>query len=201
MHEQMPPGFPQNTIKASIDRTLINDDKLTEDQVQRALCAVELLFPQQIEATLKVLYHAFFVEHRDVTSNDILSELLTVVHGAHKSNEIIAKVSSDLEPDVFCAKHFELQSTSDEAKRLLLKNTEQALQDGSFGLPYFVGMSSFPVRCGKYISTPLILTATNTEGNTEYYWGFDHIGQVTEHLGLAKPQPSTDDNARWRALL
>ena len=143
MHEQMPPGFPQNTLTASIDRTLINDDKLTEEQVQRALCAVELLFPQQIEATLKVLYHAFFVEHRDVTSNDILSELLTAVHGAHKSNEIIAKVSSDLiEPDVIRAKHFELQSTSDEAKRLLSKNTEQALQDGSFGLPYFVGMSS-----------------------------------------------------------
>ena len=92
MHEQMPPGFPKNTITASIDRTLINYDKLTKEQVQRALCAVELLFPQKIEATLKVLYHAFFVEHRDITSNDILSELLTAVHGVHKSNELITKV-------------------------------------------------------------------------------------------------------------
>lgn len=54
-----------------------------------------------MEATLKALYHAFFAEHRDVTSKDTLSELLTAVHGEHKSNEMIAKVSSHpIESDV-----------------------------------------------------------------------------------------------------
>ncbi|KAG9525797.1 putative 2-hydroxychromene-2-carboxylate isomerase, partial [Aureobasidium melanogenum] len=56
------------------------------------------------------------------------------------------------------------QSTKPEAKAKLQANTDLAFKEGAFGLPWFV--------------------ATNKEGVTEKYWGFDHLGQVVEHLGL-----------------
>ena len=41
-----------------------------------------------------------------------------------------------------------------------------------------------------------VFVATNTRGETETYWGFDHIGQVIDHLGLEKPR-----NGGWRVML
>jgi 2-hydroxychromene-2-carboxylate isomerase len=43
-----------------------------------------------------------------------------------------------------------------EGKELLGKNTDRALADGAFGLPWFV--------------------ATDREGKTETFWGVDHLG-------------------------
>lgn len=63
-----------------------------------------------------------------------------------------------------------------EGKELLGKNTDRALSDGAFGLPWFI--------------------ATNVEGKAETFWGVDHLGQVTAHLGLAKPQMGG-----WKAML
>ncbi|CAD0081600.1 unnamed protein product [Aureobasidium vineae] len=60
------------------------------------------------------------------------------------------------------------QSTKPEAKAKLQANTDLAFKEGAFGLPWFV--------------------ATNKEGVTEKYWGFDHLGQVVEHLGLDRGQ-------------
>ncbi|KAI4720116.1 putative 2-hydroxychromene-2-carboxylate isomerase [Aureobasidium sp. EXF-10727] len=60
------------------------------------------------------------------------------------------------------------QSTQPEAKARLQANTDLAFKEGAFGLPWFV--------------------ATNREGVTEKYWGFDHLGQVVEHLGLDRGQ-------------
>jgi len=48
----------------------------------------------------------------------------------------------------------------------LLENTNKAIEQGAFGLPWFV--------------------ATNAQGQTEKFWGFDHLGQVIEHLGLER---------------
>ena len=62
-------------------------------------------------------------------------------------------------------------------KKSLNENTEAALKDGAFGLPYFV--------------------ATNAEGEREGFWGFDHLGQVIEHLGIERG----DRGAGWRAML
>ena len=56
------------------------------------------------------------------------------------------------------------QAGSAENKDLLQKNTTQAIQDGAFGLPFFV--------------------ATNAQGKKEVFWGFDRIGLVQEFLGL-----------------
>lgn len=30
--------------------------------------------------------------------------------------------------------------------------------------------------------------ATNKDGHKEFYWGFDHLGQVIEHLDLDRKQ-------------
>jgi 2-hydroxychromene-2-carboxylate isomerase len=63
-----------------------------------------------------------------------------------------------------------------EGKELLAKNTDKVLADGAFGLPWFV--------------------ATNSKGETEAFWGVDHLAQVTEHLSLEKPK-----TGGWKALL
>jgi 2-hydroxychromene-2-carboxylate isomerase len=53
---------------------------------------------------------------------------------------------------------------SDEVKEALKANTDKAFKDGSFGLPFFV--------------------ATNTKGETDSFWGVDHLGVLMDHLGI-----------------
>ena len=77
MHKNIPPGFPKNTIP-----------------VQRALCAIMLLTPEKLQETIALLYHASFVEHRDVVDKDTLFALLTRVQGEDGAKDIIAKVES-----------------------------------------------------------------------------------------------------------
>ncbi|KAF2474735.1 thioredoxin-like protein [Lindgomyces ingoldianus] len=74
------------------------------------------------------------------------------------------------------AKKIVERSTTDEIKKQLIANTDKAFQEGAFGLPWFV--------------------ATNSKGETEAYWGVDHMGQLCDHLGLDRP-----GSKGWRALL
>jgi len=69
-----------------------------------------------------------------------------------------------------------MEMAGKEGKEVLAKNTDQALADGAFGLPWFV--------------------ATNAEGKKETFWGVDHFGQVTAHLELEKPKMGG-----WKAML
>lgn len=57
-----------------------------------------------------------------------------------------------------------MQSSEPRIKDLLTSNTDKAFQSGAFGLPWF--------EC------------TNAEGQTEGFWGVDHLGQVVNFLGL-----------------
>lgn len=68
------------------------------------------------------------------------------------------------------------RSTSAEVKKLLAEKTNEAMDAGAFGLPWFV--------------------ATNSKGEKEGFWGFDHIGQMVDHLGLERPQ-----TGGWKAML
>ena len=43
--------------------------------------------------------------------------------------------------------------------------------------------------------------ATNAEGKKESYWGFDHLGQVLDHLGLQGDEAGTSRDRGWRAML
>jgi 2-hydroxychromene-2-carboxylate isomerase len=51
-----------------------------------------------------------------------------------------------------------------DIKNLLTENTDRSFKSGAFGLPWF--------EC------------TNSKGETEGFWGVDHIGQVADFLGL-----------------
>ncbi|OAL26615.1 hypothetical protein AYO20_10039 [Fonsecaea nubica] len=56
------------------------------------------------------------------------------------------------------------RSTTEEVKSLLKQNTKAAIASGSPGLPW--------------------IKAVNGEGQEEFFWGFDHLGQVIRFLGL-----------------
>ncbi|KAJ5503310.1 hypothetical protein N7463_006184 [Penicillium fimorum] len=79
------------------------------------------------------------------------------------------------EPDEFApvlesilGKQDMLQTLADmnnpEVKALLTANTDQSFNSGAFGLPWF--------EC------------TNSKGETEGFFGVDHLGQVADFLGL-----------------
>ncbi|KAJ5675609.1 thioredoxin-like protein [Penicillium macrosclerotiorum] len=55
-----------------------------------------------------------------------------------------------------------------EVKALLLSNTDETFKQGAFGLPWF--------QC------------TNAAGETEGFWGVDHLGVVANFLGLDRSQ-------------
>ncbi|KAE8147701.1 thioredoxin-like protein [Aspergillus avenaceus] len=62
------------------------------------------------------------------------------------------------------------------AKDLLKANTDRAFKSGAFGIPWF--------------------DCTNTKGETEGFWGIDHLGQVAEFLGLDR-----DSDQGFKSLL
>ncbi|KAL2057143.1 hypothetical protein ABVK25_002882 [Lepraria finkii] len=131
-------------------------------QVQRALAAVALLQPEKLTETIATLYHMLFVERREIHTLELLGPVFSKILGERPAKEILTK------------------ATSDEVKKLLSTKTNEALEEGAFGLPWFV--------------------ATNAKGENECYWGFDHIAQVTNHLGLEKPKPDNSEGG-WRAML
>lgn len=69
-----------------------------------------------------------------------------------------------------------LEVAGGEGKQALLRNTELAFAEGAFGLPWMV--------------------CENERGETEGFWGVDHLGCVLDFLGLEKPR-----TAEWKAML
>ncbi|KAJ4509628.1 hypothetical protein HRR83_007057 [Exophiala dermatitidis] len=93
---------------------------------------------------------------------------------------ILAKV---LGQDVV-AEILEKHISSPEVKKQLSENTDQAIADGAFGLPWF--------KC------------RNGRGDVEGFWGFDHLGQVVRFLGLDDDEDNNDGEGKGqkiRALL
>ena len=115
---------------------------------QRALCAVSLLHPEKLTACFEALYQAFWVEGQTISKAEVFGPVLLSVLGNDKGKEVLAAAGGV------------------EAKKLLADNTDLAVREGAFGLPWFV--------------------ATNSKGEKEGFWGFDHLGQVVEHLGLER---------------
>ena len=44
------------------------------------------------------------------------------------------------------------------------------------------------------------VAAENIKGEKEHFWGFDHLGQVLQHLGLEKPIVGKEGE-KWKAML
>jgi 2-hydroxychromene-2-carboxylate isomerase len=63
----------------------------------------------------------------------------------------------------------------------LFANTKAALAEGAFGLPWFV--------------------ARNNQGNSQSFWGFDHLAQVMDHLGLEVTDSIRALEHGWRSML
>ncbi|EKD12264.1 uncharacterized protein L3040_000266 [Drepanopeziza brunnea f. sp. 'multigermtubi'] len=130
--------------------------------IMRALCALIILHPgdegQDVLAkALEALCRAYWVDKRKTFERDVLVEVLAETFGGEEAEKVMA-------------------TAGQEGKALLAKNSEQAVTEGAFGLPYFV--------------------ATNSQGETDRFWGVDHMGLLTMHLGLKKPA-----TGGWRALL
>ena len=73
------------------------------------------------------------------------------------------------------------QSETDEVRNLLFANTKSSLVDGAFGLPWFV--------------------ATNSLGQSEGFFGFDHLAQVLDHLGLEVTDTIKNQEHGWGRTL
>ncbi|KAI4127606.1 MAG: hypothetical protein LQ347_004530 [Umbilicaria vellea] len=127
---------------------------------QRALCALSQISPDKVPDAITALYHAYWVEGQQVNKPDVIEAVLRKALSA----DVVKKVMEG--------------SATPEVKQLLMSNTDKALEEGAFGLPWFA--------------------ATNSKGEKEYFWGFDHLGQVVDHLGLEKPRAETGG---WKSML
>lgn len=66
--------------------------------------------------------------------------------------------------------------SDDGGKKTLTRNTSAAFDTGAFGLPWLV--------------------CTRPDGETDAFWGVDHLAQVATFLGVEKPSTGA-----WKALL
>lgn len=114
----------------------------------RAVCAVSLLYPDKLIDCFTALYEAFWIRRETISKPEVFGPVFLEVLGEEKGKEVLEKAGSK------------------EAKGLLMGNTEVAVEEGAFGLPWF--------------------TATNAKGEVEGFWGIDHLGQVIDHLGLER---------------
>lgn len=124
---------------------------------QRALCALTATSssPQDsLTTALDALYHAYWVDHKATHTPEILSSVLTSSIGPEITEKVKAMMGK-------------------EGKEILARNTDQALEDGAFGLPWFV--------------------CVNEEGEKRSFWGVDHLVLVTEFLELEKPRMEVEE--------
>ncbi|EMC91239.1 hypothetical protein BAUCODRAFT_319300 [Baudoinia panamericana UAMH 10762] len=117
---------------------------------QRALCAVVLHQPAKLDACIEALYNTFWIERKPIKDAAVVTAALATVLGEAEAKRMLEKAGSP------------------EVKKLLTDNSNLAIDEGAFGLPYFV--------------------CTNAEGVKEGFWGFDHLGQIVDFLGLQRDQ-------------
>jgi len=140
------------------------NEKLPEDFPQltlpnmRALCALTTITSSQkpLCDALDALFHAYWVEHRVTNKPDVLAEVLKEALGDDMTSKVLGMMGK-------------------EGKQVLAANTEKAVGDGAFGLPWFV---------------------CEIEGKKEGFWGVDHMGVLAQALGLEQPKMRG-----WKALL
>lgn len=75
MADEMPPGFPNNTI-----------------HVQRALTAVSLMHPERLEEMFAALYHASFALGQDIHTPASLEPVFVGMFGERQAKEILTRV-------------------------------------------------------------------------------------------------------------
>ena len=114
--------------------------------VQRALLACSCLDPERYLKAVDAMYFEIWGKASGVQSPEVFHPILTKVLGEEMANEVVC------------------QSSSEEMRELLRKNTDEALASGAPGMPWMV--------------------AVNSQGKEDHFWGFDHLGLVARHLGI-----------------
>lgn len=116
--------------------------------------------------------HLVAIQQLDGPNQDRLLRAFDAVYGGfwqkHEETwkpEVFMPILNEVLGPVDVAKVAE--AAGREAKAALVGNTEKAFKDGAFGLPWMV--------------------CTNARGETESFWGVDHLGQVANFLGLQQP--------------
>ncbi|KAI9718330.1 MAG: hypothetical protein M1828_006732 [Chrysothrix sp. TS-e1954] len=156
---------------------------------QRVLTAVTTQAPGKLIPALDALFEGFWVKRNEdfVNKPEGIMKALSPILGKDLAEKVLAEANSD------------------QAKKLLNQRSQEAVDEGAFGLPYFVGAYHLSHSCaslGLFLVTPSNWTlmaeyaATNREGQKECFWGFDHIGQVVMHLGLER-----EKLPGWKAML
>lgn len=104
--------------------------------------------PELLTKALDVLYEELWTEpnESDLPDPKVFGPILSKVLGEEVVRENLERMGTP------------------EVKGQLVKNTDQALNEGAFGLPWF--------QC------------ENGRGEKEGFWGFDHLGQVVRFLEL-----------------
>ncbi|KAL4820528.1 thioredoxin-like protein [Aspergillus spinulosporus] len=115
--------------------------------VQRALTAISQQTPDKLIPATEAVWQEFWVKgDGKATQPEVFAPIFERILGSSQTKSIIEAANGP------------------EIKTRLSANTQQALDSGAFGLPWF--------EC------------TNSTGEKEAFWGIDHLGQVVEFLGL-----------------
>ncbi|KAF1815471.1 thioredoxin-like protein [Eremomyces bilateralis CBS 781.70] len=127
--------------------------------VQRALTAFSVSpYADKLPQVIDALYHEYWVLGKPIAETQVHGAAFAKVIGEEATKEMLRKANDK------------------DVKDLLTKRTSTSVEEGAFGIPYFV--------------------ATNSNGETDGFWGFSHLGLVVDHLGLERPT-----TGGWKALL
>lgn len=164
IREGVPPGFPVSTVNAMRALTALSIE--VEGEVLAR--AVDVLWAALWYPQAEMLRNAKCRDGNggfDVKDPEALKALLALVDGV--SEELAER----------CVK----RTAEKDVKDRLLANTNQAFEQGAFGMPWF--------QC------------CNGQGRQEGFWGFDHIGQVVRFLGLDEGGDQPRSGQVLKALL
>lgn len=100
--------------------------------VQRALASLSVSHPQKIERAIELFYYDFWVEWNDPTKSATLQAILgTALNSDEEAREVVERARTE------------------EVKQKLVDNTNNAFENGAFGLPWFTGEFQFHVLSGE----------------------------------------------------
>lgn len=105
--------------------------------VQRALCVVQDIWPGKLPEVVDELYRLLWVERVAVNSVEVFGPVLKRILGEKTGSEV-------------------LETAGSRGKEALARNTDAAVRNGAFGMPWFVGQCR---RRSVYAGAKLIRTS------------------------------------------
>jgi len=90
--------------------------------LQRVLVALSISHPQSVTSAISLFYQNFWVHYSEPTKPENLLALLKTLVGSEEEAKKVLEMSK-----------------SEEAKKGLTGNTDEAFTEEAFGLPWFVG--------------------------------------------------------------